>query len=122
MLVGMAFVTGAFLFEINTIMVVGYSRSLLAEPSIGLVLLCMHYVGKPLHDDFVARNQTMVLTSLFLLGGILYPMALGLGWFDPYAWGYHPSFALILLFVTSLSWWILKVRIIALWATLALFV
>ena len=120
-LVGMAFVIGAFLIEINNTVVVGYSRSLLAEPSIGLVLLCIHYVGKPLNKDFVARNQAMVLTSLFLLGGILYPMALGLGWFDPYAWGYHPSFALILLFVASLSWWFPKVRIVALWASLALF-
>ena len=48
----------------------------------------------------------ILMSAVVILGLFIYPMALGLGSFDPYRLGYHPQTFLILLFCCAIFFWL----------------
>ena len=117
-------IAGASLFaEVNDLTVLDYLRSLQHEPSIGLVTFCLVsacrvFPRSTMRPSTVRLNRFNI--ALFLAGLALYPMALGLGMFDPYALGYLPWFALAVSAVAALTWWLPNNQLIAVWLTAAL--
>ncbi|MCY3878407.1 MAG: hypothetical protein OXF74_04415 [Rhodobacteraceae bacterium] len=109
-------VAAFFAIELNDLALIGYPRGLLSEPSIGLVAYFLFLLTpRP------SRHQSNRFHyAAFLVGILLYPMALGLGAFDPYALGYHPSSALVVAAAAAAAWWCPGLRLIAVWLTSAL--
>lgn len=98
-----------------------YARALLAEPGMGLVafsLFCLARRGFGI--EAVVPATRLLLAGAAVLGLFLYPLALGIGWFDPYALGYDPRFAAAALILATPMWWHAPLRPLALWLTLAL--
>lgn len=99
-----------------------YVRGLLNEPSMGLVAFSLFSLA---HRGF--GRETMIpaarrlLLATVLIGAGFYPLALGIGYFDPYALGYHAWFAVPVFVLALLMWWYAPLRGIAFWWTLALF-
>ena len=119
------FIAGVSLFaEVNDLTVLGYLRSLQHEPSIGLVTFCLVSVCRVFPRWTMRERSTVQLNrfnfALFLAGLALYPMALGLGMFDPYALGYLPWFALAVSALTALTWWLPRNQLTAAWLTAAI--
>ena len=113
----------AFLLEANNLAVKGYLGSLQHEPSIGLVTYCLCVVPRMFPALAFVNSQTASArlnrfpVVLFFAGLALYPMALGLGYFDSYALGYQPWFALLVSFVAAVTWWQPQNLVIAVWLT-----
>lgn len=100
-----------------------YTRGLLSEPSMGLVAISLFYLahwgwGHPAIIPAARR----LLGAAAILGIGLYPLALGIGYFDPYALGYRPELAVAVAVLAIPMWWWAPLRGPALWLTLALLV
>ena len=124
LIVGSSVPVAAFLLQANNLAVAGYLGSVQHEPSIGLVTYCLCLVCRLFPAlTFVKPSTSRLnrfLTVLFFVGIALYPMALGLGYFDPYALGYNPWFALVVSFVAVVTWWQPQNSVIAVWLTVSL--
>jgi hypothetical protein len=84
-----------------------YLRAYFGELSMTSVLffaaLLLHRAtGKAL---FTAAEKRSLLIAVGILGICLYPMALGLGPFDPYGLGYQPHGLLLVVFPAALYCW-----------------
>lgn len=85
-----------------------YVRGVVGDLSMTtLVLLgayCARYV---LARDLLDRRDRLALFALVAAGAIfLYPLALGLTYFDPYTLGYgSPGFITVLLVLTAVAWY-----------------
>lgn len=82
--------------------VAGYVRGFIGDLSMTtLVLLGTGFVGA------IQLRERRVISVLALAGAVLlYPMALGLGTFDPYRLGFAPQGLLVgLLFIALAAWW-----------------
>ena len=66
------------------------------------------------------ENLGLLHICVLLLGLVMYPSALGIGYIDLYAVGYHPYTEMGLLIFALLSSWFVATRPLAVWATLAL--
>jgi hypothetical protein len=84
---------------------VGYVRGITGDLSVTtLVLLTLGLLGRFVTD--VEPHERHALSVLVVLGALfLYPMALGLGSFDPYRLGFEPSGLLAALFVVAVVAW-----------------
>ena len=95
----------------------------LYEPSIGLVVCSLLPVARVLPKmpiTIPAPAQEIRFLVLVLATGVaLYPMALGLGYLDPYALGYQPWFALVVSVLAALAWWRRGHGLVATWLTVA---
>lgn len=85
-----------------------YLRAYSGDLSLSSVVLFAAYVshkgfGKPFYQEIEVRY---LLLTVFLIGLILYPMALGLGSFDPYRLGYQPEALTALLFFLAIYFWL----------------
>ena len=109
------------------LMLSGYLRAALGDLSIvstGLLSIAVvHYVNGKRH---MPDSQTAILAATALLAGaVLYPPALGLTYFDPYALGYaSPVLAGALLLLALAAWyrrleWLVALLLVAVFARLA---
>ena len=93
--------------------VAAYVRAVTGDLSVVLTLLLWSSVLLPSRPVPIAFKSAIVLVSL-----IFYPLALGLGMIDPYAWGYSSLGlfigVLVLALVCGLAGWTKGVWIIAL--------
>lgn len=87
---------------IDGIPVAGYVRGVLGDLSVTtLVLLGLGFVGA------MGPQERRTIAALAVASaGLLYPMALGLGAFDPYRLGFAPQGLLLgLFFIAVAAWW-----------------
>lgn len=84
-----------------------YLRGYIGDLSITSVLLFGAYVLQKRLDGkiFQAIEVRFLYFAVLCMGVILYPLALGLGQFDPYRLGYHPYSLLALMFMAALYFW-----------------
>lgn len=84
-----------------------YLRGLFGDLSIiTLCLLAASVASYVLGRASISASEMDVITVVALAGAtILYPMALGLGYFDPYALGYGSLYFVGVLFVLALAAW-----------------
>jgi len=84
---------------------VGYVRGITGDLSVPtLVLLTLGLAGRFVSG--VEPQERHALSVLVVLGALfLYPMALGLGSFDPYRLGFAPSGLLVALFAVAVVAW-----------------
>jgi len=98
-------------------------KGLLYEPSIGLVICCLMPVARAVPGLSAASpppaGEFRFLALVLGTGIALYPMALGLGYLDPYALGYQPWFALAVSVIAALAWWRREYVAVAAWLTAA---
>jgi hypothetical protein len=86
-----------------------YLRGALSDLSMTSLVLSVTAIGSGLsRSEWPSRRELRATFRLTLLGGVLlYPMALGLGPFDPYALGYRsPWLLLVVAVLAGLVWWI----------------
>lgn len=109
------------------LMLAGYLRAAMGDLSIVstalLAIAALQYVNGKRH---MPDNQVAILAATAVLAGVLlYPAALGLTYFDPYALGYaSPVFAGALLLLALAAWylrleWLVALLVIAVLARLA---
>jgi len=119
---------GALAFvPIGGLMLAGYLRAAMGDLSIVTsALLCISLVGYVAGKRYLPDNQTRILMATAVLAGvILYPAALGLTYFDPYALGYaSPVFVGVVLALGIAAWylrleWLVALLVVAALARLA---
>ncbi|MFL6713449.1 MAG: hypothetical protein ACJ8LN_11050 [Sulfurifustis sp.] len=108
-LAAIAMAAGALIFvPVGDLSTVEYARGALGDLSITSQVLLIVYlascvIGRRLID---AQNFKAIMFSVAGAALLLYPLALGLTYFDPYALGYRSVyFATALLFGTLLAWY-----------------
>jgi hypothetical protein len=94
------------LVPIGGISALGYARGIAGDLSVTSVLLLVSAVVAP---KLLGRQELRSLAA-FVIGGalLLYPMALGLSAFDPYALGFPGrarGLLLVLFLVVFFAWW-----------------
>jgi hypothetical protein len=92
--------------RIEGLPIVAYARGALGDLSITTFLLLMNYIfgqlsGRRLLSD---RDRATVLTCAAFSGLLLYPMALGVTFYDPYRLGYA-SLPMTLALLALAVWW-----------------
>ena len=120
-------VTGGVLYlalclvKLGGLPLIGFPRALLAEPSMALVLFSiLHLARSSGWAGFRALNISWLHYAAAALGLVLYPAALGLGWFDPYALGFGAWLPAAFLACGAVCWPFAGTRLIALWVMAAL--
>jgi hypothetical protein len=95
------------LVPVDGMLVCGYVRGLLGDPSVTLVVLasCGALAETRGRDVFDDRNLRLTMITIVLAGAILYPSALGLTAFDTYALGYGAPLLSGAVFVVALVAW-----------------
>lgn len=81
-------------------------------------ILLQRWFGRSLLD---VESRKMLLAGVLLVGAIFYPMALGLGQYDPYRLGYAPQMMALMLAIISVIAWLLRKPGLALGMLLPLF-
>lgn len=101
--------------------VAGYLRGVTGDLSVTtMVLLVAASISRLFDADMYDSRSFFVLMLLVLGGGIfLYPLALGLTYFDPYSLGYGSRTLVALLFLLSLVAWYFELYLIVVCFTLA---
>lgn len=96
----------AFL-PVQGLSIVGYVRGVTGDVSVTtLILLVAASISSLMDRDLYDSRSVLVLMLLILGGGVfLYPFALGLTYFDPYALGYGSKAFVAVLFLLSLGAW-----------------
>lgn len=97
------------LLPVDGLFLAVYLRGVVGDLSVtGLVLIFLFLSSYVLGRRLLAERDWIALTVLLAVTAvILYPMALGLGYFDPYALGYESVyFRLSLLLVALMAWYV----------------
>ena len=114
-------VAAGFALPVAGLPLVAWPRAVLAEPSLGLVGVGLLTIGHRVGGfAWVGGIQAVLHGTVLGLGLALYPLALGLGWFDPYGLGYRPGLPLALALVVAGLWWVPAARGLAALGTVAL--
>ena len=101
---------GLALAPLGGLPLAGYVRGVTGDLSVTtLVLLSVGFLGGVEPKERRALSVLVVLGALFL-----YPMALGLGSFDPYRLGFVPSGLLAALFVVAVLAWLRQFHVLLL--------
>ncbi len=101
---------GLALAPLGGLPLAGYVRGVTGDLSVTtLVLLSVGFLGGVEPKERRALSVFVVLGALFL-----YPMALGLGSFDPYRLGFVPSGLLAALFVVAVLAWLRQFHVLLL--------
>ena len=101
------FATGVAWLPLNGLFVCGYIRGITGDLSVtSLVLMTLFCLSRLLGKEIISPFDFSRLMWLTLAGGLfLYPLALGLTYFDPYALGYQSKgFVIIFLMITIIAW------------------
>lgn len=109
------------LTPVDGLIVAGYVRGLIGDPSFATVLMMAMAAIRQLtrHRTFDERNISALLLSLLVGGCVLYPLALGLGMYDPYALGYGSWAFYIVLLAVALTAWGLSLHLVVIWIVVA---
>jgi len=111
--VGLALVSAGLGLRCEGLALVAGPRAVLAEPSLGLVGIALLGAAHRLAGIPVAESRWALHGALGVLALALYPLALGLGWVDPYAWGYGPGLPLALAVGVAGLVWVPRARVVA---------
>ena len=105
----------AALLPFGGLMLAGYLRGALGDlsmVSMGLLAVAVvQYVDGKRY--FAQREQTVIMATAVLGGSFLYPAALGLTYFDPYALGYSSPWLAVVLLVLAVGAWYLRLEWLA---------
>ena len=86
-----------------------------------MLIILGNYGARSIGSHGMAQeNLGLLRICALLLGLVMYPSALGIGYLDLYAVGYHPYTEIGLLIFALLSSLSVATRPLAVWATLAL--
>ena len=116
-LLGAVFVLA--LIPFNTIPLAAYVRGVTGDLSITTQVLLWCVLLKPWLGAIDPRSRYALLTIIALTALVLYPMALGVGAFDPYRPGYGDPLFVTALLLVALAAWFWKLPLIALCITFA---
>lgn len=98
----------AVLLPFGGLPLAAYVRGVTGDLSITSLLLLTLALARPLSgwSPLDARARSVLLLFIVVAAAVLYPLALGTGFFDPYRLGYGSPWLLGgLLVVTLLAWW-----------------
>lgn len=115
-------VAAAFTVTADGSALVQHLVALQHAPSVALVLLAVLYCARKFFDAPLTGERDRLLAVVAVTAALFYPPALGVGYADPYALGYHPTFALAAAAVALPLWWFAPARVVAVWLTAALLV
>ena len=115
-----AVVTAAFAIQLDRVPLVGFVASVQSEPSVAMILILGSHGARSLWPHRLTQLDTGPLhVCIFLLGAVMYPSALGIGYIDLYAAGYHPYAGIGMLPLAFLLSWFAGTRLLAFWVALA---
>jgi len=99
----------------------GYLRGLTGDLSIATLLLILRALCGCVcgWGPIEARNRRAFQALLAVGGLVLYPLALGIGTFDPYRLGFASAWLVTALLVTALAAWLLQLHLVTWWISLA---
>lgn len=97
----------------------GYLRGISGDLSITSLVLLGCALLRPWHTPTGAAQRQALLVLIALLALALYPMALGMGAFDPYRLGYGDPRLIAALLLLALLAWYLRFDLVALCLALA---
>ena len=116
-------VAGAALIPFGGLPPAAYVRGVVGDLSITSLVLLMLSIFRPLFDwhqhGTQSRFALQILIALAALG--LYPMALGVGLFDPYRWGYGNLWFVSMLLAVALAACFRQFHVMGLCIALAVF-
>ena len=131
LLTGLALAFLFFLVPAGPVKLVGHLKGLQFEPSLGTMVIFVGLVCVRLDQSMVnigtvafhnlKQELNGLIAAILLMSCAIYPMALGLGNFDPYAFGYQSWTIAAAAFVAWFLVWFEKFELIALWFVLAVF-
>lgn len=103
------------LIPIGGLPVAGYVRGVIGDLSLtSLVLLGWGFVGD------IARKERLTISAMVVAGAtFVYPMALGLGAFDPYRLGFAPRGLLMVLLALAVVAWVYECYVLLACLTVA---
>lgn len=111
----------AVLIPLHGMPLAAYLRGAIGDLSIPSILLLLLFMANRLfgwrQPDVQSRTALQILIVLAAAG--LYPLALGIGLFDPYRLGYGSSWFLGILLLLSLAAWLWRLHLAALSVALA---
>ena len=118
--IAVAVVIAAFAIQLNRVPLVGFVASVQSEPSVAMILILGSHGARSLWPHRLTQLDMGPLPlCIFLLGAVMYPSALGIGYIDLYAAGYHPYAGIGMLFLAFLLSWFAGTRLLAFWVVLA---
>ena len=99
----------------------GYVRGIIGDLSLTTLLLLLRGLLRPVFGwGPVEPRSRLTLQVLVAAGGLtLYPLALGLGWLDPYRLGYASPWFLATLFLLAMVAWLQGLHLVAACVALA---
>lgn len=105
------------LIPVNGLIVAAYVRGLIGDPSFATVVLmaiiCLrHLTGRPVCSE---RNIAALLILSLVSGAALYPLALGLSMYDPYALGFGSWELYLALLTISMVAWRMQLHLAVFW-------
>ena len=105
----------AALVPLGTLPAAGYLRGIVGDLSITTVLLLLHGLLRPvLGWAAIDARSRLALQVLVAAGGlVLYPLALGLGPFDPYRLGYASPWLLVGLLALAVAAGLRRLTLVA---------
>ena len=113
-----AVVVAAFAIQLDRVPLIGFVASVQSEPSVAMIL--GSHGARSLWPHRLTQPDTGLLhLCIFLLGSAMYPSALGIGYIDLYAAGYHPYAGIGMLPLAFLLSWFAGTRLLAFWVALA---
>jgi hypothetical protein len=91
----------------------GYVRGLMGDLSITTLVLLLRAICRPFWGwSRVDSKTSLALQGLLAAGGLaLYPLALGIGRFDPYRLGFANPWFLGVLLLLALAGWLLELHL-----------
>ncbi len=104
----LATVAALALAPLGSLPAAAYVRGVLGDLSITSMVLLLRSLLRPVFRwGSIGAKNALAVEVLVTVGGLaLYPLALGLGRFDPYRWGYGESaFMIALLLLAMAAWW-----------------
>ena len=116
-------IAGVALIPFGDLPPAAYVRSVIGDLSVTSLVLLMLSILKPLFGWHQTDTQSrFALQTLIVLAAVgLYPMALGIGLFDPYRLGYGNLWLMVLLLAVALIACFRQVVLVALCIALAMF-
>jgi len=115
-----AVVVAAFAIQLDRVPLIGFVASVQSEPSVAMILILGSHGARSLWPHRLTQPDTGLLhLCIFLLGSAMYPSALGIGYIDLYAAGYHPYAGIGMLPLAFLLSWFAGTRLLAFWVALA---
>lgn len=107
----------AMVIPVNGVLIAGYVWGLIGDPSIATIALMSLVVIKQVTRRDVSddRNVSALLFLVLVGSGVLYPLALGLSPYDPYALGFGSWIMYFGLFGLAIVAWLKQLHLVVCW-------